>query len=114
MRIATWNLKQAVAPKQPLDQLWNWAATTIRHYHPNRFLRNQHRQHRPRHQSNKEKFQKYHIDGLRHQHRQRLKSQLLLHLYQLRQRRHRHRRHTLQIAKCRYRLHFRNLLRHRY
>ena len=30
MRIATWNLKQAVAPKKPLPQLWSWAADRIR------------------------------------------------------------------------------------
>lgn len=29
MRIATWNLKQAVAPKKPLDQLWRWAEDEI-------------------------------------------------------------------------------------
>lgn len=30
MRIATWNLKQAVAPKKPLPELWQWAADRIR------------------------------------------------------------------------------------
>jgi exonuclease III len=30
MRIATWNLKQAVAPKKPLPELWRWAAECIR------------------------------------------------------------------------------------
>ena len=30
MRIATWNLKQAVAPKKPLPELWRWAADCIR------------------------------------------------------------------------------------
>lgn len=29
MRIATWNLKQAVAPKKALDHLWAWAETEI-------------------------------------------------------------------------------------
>jgi len=29
MRIATWNLKQAVAPKKPLPDLWSWAETQI-------------------------------------------------------------------------------------
>ena len=29
MKIATWNIKQAVAPKKPLDQLWQWAEETI-------------------------------------------------------------------------------------
>ena len=29
MRIATWNLKQAVAPKKPLPDLWEWAEKTI-------------------------------------------------------------------------------------
>jgi len=29
MRIATWNIKQAVAPKKPLDQLWAWAESRI-------------------------------------------------------------------------------------
>lgn len=30
MRVATWNLKQAVAPKRPLPELWQWAADRIR------------------------------------------------------------------------------------
>lgn len=30
MRIATWNLKQAVAPKKPLPELWSWAADHCR------------------------------------------------------------------------------------
>ena len=30
MRIATWNLKQAVAPKKLLPELWRWAADCIR------------------------------------------------------------------------------------
>lgn len=29
MRIATWNMKQAVGPKQPLPQLWEWARDVI-------------------------------------------------------------------------------------
>lgn len=29
MRIATWNMKQAVAPKKPLLQLWEWMDETI-------------------------------------------------------------------------------------
>jgi hypothetical protein len=29
LKIATWNIKQAVAPKKPLDQLWQWAEETI-------------------------------------------------------------------------------------
>jgi hypothetical protein len=29
MRIATWNLKQAVAPKKPIDQLWTWMEDEI-------------------------------------------------------------------------------------
>jgi exonuclease III len=29
MRIATWNIKQAVAPKKPLDYLWDFAAEVI-------------------------------------------------------------------------------------
>jgi exonuclease III len=29
MRIATWNLKQAVAPKKPLAELWTWAEQRI-------------------------------------------------------------------------------------
>jgi len=27
--VATWNMKQAVAPKKPLPELWNWIETTI-------------------------------------------------------------------------------------
>jgi exonuclease III len=30
MRIATWNIKQAVAPKKPLDELWLWAANYVK------------------------------------------------------------------------------------
>lgn len=30
MRIGTWNLKQAVAPKKPLPELWSWAAERLR------------------------------------------------------------------------------------
>lgn len=29
MRIATWNLKQAVAPRKTVDELWQWSANTI-------------------------------------------------------------------------------------
>ena len=29
MRIATWNLKQAVAPRRPLDDLWRWAEQEV-------------------------------------------------------------------------------------
>lgn len=29
LRIATWNMKQAVAPKKPLDQLWAWVEAEI-------------------------------------------------------------------------------------
>jgi len=29
MRIATWNLKQAVAPKKPLPELWKWASESL-------------------------------------------------------------------------------------
>ena len=29
MRVATWNIKQAVAPKKPLDDLWLWAADHV-------------------------------------------------------------------------------------
>ena len=29
MRVATWNMKQAVAPKKPLPQLWEWIEGTI-------------------------------------------------------------------------------------
>jgi exonuclease III len=29
MRVATWNLKQAVAPKKPLPELWEWAEKAI-------------------------------------------------------------------------------------
>ena len=29
MRIATWNLKQAVAPKKPLPELWKWASERL-------------------------------------------------------------------------------------
>lgn len=29
MRIATWNIKQAVAPKKPLDELWMWAEDSV-------------------------------------------------------------------------------------
>ena len=29
MRIATWNIKQAVAPKKPLTELWKWAADVV-------------------------------------------------------------------------------------
>lgn len=29
MRVATWNLKQAVAPKKPLAELWSWMEQTI-------------------------------------------------------------------------------------
>jgi hypothetical protein len=29
MRIATWNIKQAVAPKKPLEHLWQWAEEQI-------------------------------------------------------------------------------------
>lgn len=29
MRIGTWNMKQAVAPKKPLPELWRWMATTM-------------------------------------------------------------------------------------
>ena len=29
IRVATWNMKQAVAPKKPLDARWDWAATHI-------------------------------------------------------------------------------------
>lgn len=29
MRIATWNIKQAMAPKKPLDVLWSWAADRL-------------------------------------------------------------------------------------
>ena len=29
MRIATWNMKQAVAPKKPLPELWSWMETSI-------------------------------------------------------------------------------------
>ena len=29
MRVATWNMKQAVAPKRPLDDLWRWAGDEI-------------------------------------------------------------------------------------
>lgn len=29
MRVATWNIKQAVAPKKPLDELWSWAEEQI-------------------------------------------------------------------------------------
>lgn len=30
MRVATWNMKQAVAPRRPLDDLWLWAEREIR------------------------------------------------------------------------------------
>ena len=29
MRLATWNMKQAIAPKKPLDELWEWIDTDI-------------------------------------------------------------------------------------
>ena len=29
MRVATWNLKQALAPRKPLDELWSWAEQEI-------------------------------------------------------------------------------------
>ena len=29
MRVATWNMKQAVAPRRPLDDLWRWAGDEI-------------------------------------------------------------------------------------
>jgi exonuclease III len=29
MRVATWNMKQAVAPRKPLDELWAWAERSI-------------------------------------------------------------------------------------
>ena len=30
LRIATWNLKQAIAPKKPLTELWSWAAERVK------------------------------------------------------------------------------------
>lgn len=30
MRVATWNMKQAVAPKKPLPKLWSWMESTVR------------------------------------------------------------------------------------
>ena len=30
MRIATWNIKQAVAPKKPLPELWEWAEKVVK------------------------------------------------------------------------------------
>lgn len=30
MRIATWNMKQAVAPKKPLPELWQWLEHTVK------------------------------------------------------------------------------------
>jgi endonuclease/exonuclease/phosphatase (EEP) superfamily protein YafD len=29
MRVATWNMKQAVAPKKPLDELWMWLENSV-------------------------------------------------------------------------------------
>ena len=29
MRVATWNMKQAVAPKKPLPELWDWLTTEV-------------------------------------------------------------------------------------
>ncbi|MFN5600856.1 MAG: hypothetical protein ACK48T_01885, partial [Acidimicrobiaceae bacterium] len=29
MRIATWNMKQAVAPKKPLAELWKWMEESV-------------------------------------------------------------------------------------